>query len=827
MPRLRLFLTCLIFMGVVCTSDVSFSFDYVVNDFTFYPVSDMPRPQKGASFKDPAFHTTITRITDAPADVPGANNHYAQPGYPKHDIENADGTKLLIQSYGGSTWHIWNAQSPYNKIKDIPVSLIGWGSPIDARWSATDPNILYYHYKGDFIKYNLKDDSIEVIWNSEAEWPIDENEIYVVPTLHEEGDGSMDGRYWAFDMYAKKSYNGVTTYYSKGAVVIDAKTKTRASKILSSAPNWIQNPGYTIMSPSGNWVLFGDMIKRYPRDLSGVVSLAANNHSDVAIDDTGREVIVCAGRYWKDGVDKGVWAKMVDIETGELFWLAPVLNTSYHVSGNCYDKPGWAVFSVYAPSSPEEASKWFHHSVLMYELTRSIPSPDFGNHAKIWRVAHTHTVRKGYADDPFAKINRKGTKIWFGSGWGQSYKEGQYDVYQIDLPPTWYQDLQEDGKYNAYPIIIPSTPDKDPAVENANFFICSYKFNDGDAATIASKYDFIVTGLGKASSVPTMKANNSGLKAIHYDNALTHGDDYFVYDTLTGKKIVHDDWGWYLHDISKAEYRASLGEYIASNLKSYGQFDGVFLDDVWHSLNPSVFHQEGTSEDPHLPADLIDNWRSYMIDLIKVVKSGIGSDLLIVNCSWHQTDYVKEADGLMDEWFAHANWQNPTEFYGASSWKGSIDALIKIVNENKYYLAQSGVSGGASQAEIDKLVRYCFSSFLMAVPSNNKFAKHYFVPSLSYSNYYFYSEWEIQLGNPIKSYYEIPGTGLYRRDFEKGIVLVNPTDTSRKVSLDKKYYSSDGKSMSEVELSDHEGLLLFKDGASPASVKGVKIIAIQ
>ena len=62
---------------------------------------------------------------------------------------------------------------------------------------------------------------------------------------------------------------------------------------------------------------------------------------------------------------------------------------------------------------------------------------------RVWRVAHTHTVRKDYSDDPFAKMNRKGTKIWFGSGWGQSYSDGaQYDVYQIDLPATWYEDLK-------------------------------------------------------------------------------------------------------------------------------------------------------------------------------------------------------------------------------------------------------------------------------------------------------------------------------------------------------------------------------------------------
>jgi PKD repeat protein len=75
----------------------------------------------------------------------------------------------------------------------------------------------------------------------------------------------------------------------------------------------------------------------------------------------------------------------------------------------------------------------------MVELTRRTdPKP------RVWRLAHTHTVRKDYADAPFAKINKKGTKVWFGSAWGKAWSDvgSQYDVYQINLPSNWYQDLK-------------------------------------------------------------------------------------------------------------------------------------------------------------------------------------------------------------------------------------------------------------------------------------------------------------------------------------------------------------------------------------------------
>ena len=37
-------------------------FNYVIDDFTFYPTPDLPKPAKGESYIDPYFNTTITRV---------------------------------------------------------------------------------------------------------------------------------------------------------------------------------------------------------------------------------------------------------------------------------------------------------------------------------------------------------------------------------------------------------------------------------------------------------------------------------------------------------------------------------------------------------------------------------------------------------------------------------------------------------------------------------------------------------------------------------------------------------------------------------------------
>ncbi len=54
-------------------------------------------------------------------------------------------------------------------------------------------------------------------------------------------------------------------------------------------------------------------------------------------------------------------------------------------------------------------------------------------------------------------------------------------------------------------------------------------------------------------------------------------------------------------------------------------------------------------------------------------------------------------------------------------------------------------------------------------------------------NIYYYPEYEIDLGVPLDRY-RVNGKGIYERQFEKGMVLVNPSDTeSYTYRLDRKY----------------------------------------
>jgi hypothetical protein len=489
MKLVRKSLTCAIIFVFLSSVEI-FAFDYIINNYNFYAIPNISRPPKGITFQDPVFHTEIVRITDALVDVPtlpsaSTKLNYAQAGYPKHDIENADGTLLIIQSYRYPYWHVWNANPPYNKIKDLPIKFVDTKDP-DVRWDASDPATIYSTYGSTFLKYNVTTGQMTLLHDFKNDFP---GKPISRAYTAEEGDASTDKRYWAFKIRCYAATHS-PTWWDTAYVVYDkdffGKDNGKVISVLNGGgPLW-KGAGFISMSPSGKYVWIGDTHYIYPRDFSSIRSLGFSDHADMAISAEGREVVF-GFKHRSDAL--GYWTCMADIETGQFTWLTQMGKgggvAMYHISANSVDKPGWGLVSCYGPNYPTPPTAWDDLSVYMVELTtRKDPPP------RVWRLAHTHTARKGYSDDSFAKINKKGTKVWFGSGWGQPLASGaQYDVYQINLPSTWYKDLMGNLPPTAS---ISATPLSGKPPLTVNFVgsgkdidgtVVSYSWNFGDGST--------------------------------------------------------------------------------------------------------------------------------------------------------------------------------------------------------------------------------------------------------------------------------------------------------------------------------------------------------
>jgi hypothetical protein len=425
----------------------------MINNFTFYATPNTPKPAKGVPFADPVTGSPITRITDAAIDFVGTQVTGAYHGYVKHDIENSDGTKLIIQSWARSGWHIVSAVAPWNLIQDIVYDPSNTGYPLDCRWDKTDPDILYYEYGSKFFKYSVKANASTLIRDFALDFP---TLLVTNISLEEEGTQSDDGRYWAFIVnscadatHPTPNTNG-DLWWQPAWFVYDLVNNVIVSKILMTTTPLGAN--FLCMSPSGKYVLDGAPPSNIylASDFSLVKGpLQTHGHVCWAIDKTGQEVLVDIGHYYgPDGyVDSGYWVRMWDVTTGNQFWLAPWgPECLFHTSGLMRGKNGWAVVGSYNPNNwPAPPTLWSDASNMLVELVRTNPLPTATNFsARIWRLAQTHMAypANGYIDGDFSKANTKGTKVWFGSSWGTPVEnKGIYDVYQIDLPSTWYTDL--------------------------------------------------------------------------------------------------------------------------------------------------------------------------------------------------------------------------------------------------------------------------------------------------------------------------------------------------------------------------------------------------
>jgi hypothetical protein len=398
-----------------------------------YAPPALPMPAKGASFVDPSFHTTITRLTDKGPDGysgPGIENEYAT-----SSPENADGTRLILRGNDGS-WYLYNATSfkLIEVLSDTIFRECAWVEP-DPRWDNAAANLFYYLCSRDdsstiqLRRYDLQSSAMTVVHDFKSDFP-----AAASITTHSYGDASMDRRYWCL-LAQNSSYDILSVF------VYD---KTTDSIVGQKSGGFPDKPRSVQMGPSGNQCVVGfenlTYAQVYSRDFTQGKDLpdGSNGHSDVARTAAGRDVLV----YQNVRTD---FIAMADLQTGAETRLVPIPfnvneDIGLHISGNCTNTPGWVMTSTYGAKNapPGQSHSWMDTQLFMVELA---PNP------RIWRIAHTHAYtaldyegQKNYFAEAFAAINRQGTSIYFGSNWGSQAADSS-ETYKVSLPADWAASL--------------------------------------------------------------------------------------------------------------------------------------------------------------------------------------------------------------------------------------------------------------------------------------------------------------------------------------------------------------------------------------------------
>jgi hypothetical protein len=250
-----------------------------------------------------------------------------------------------------------------------------------------------------------------------------------------------------------------------------------------------------------------------------------------------------------------------------------------------------------------------------------------------------------------------------------------------------------------------------------------------------------------------------------------------------GQRVRSNQDGKFLMNISNPEFRAYWRDSLIAQVRG-GDYDGIFLD----SASPALLQGEARSpEDPRLFGkgartntfrELGDkSWTAAWGDWISDLNRGLAAQgiPLIPNVgglttTWDDSDYSL-TEGVFSEGFL-----DPT--FAAADWKSAIDQTLSLVARNKIVIMENGFK---SEDDLSRR-RYLLANYLL-VKGTRTYLAYYFSSTLSW-----YPEWELDFGPAQKTATrasDLQWNGVYRRDFAKGVVLVNPGTTPVRVTLDQ------------------------------------------
>jgi hypothetical protein len=404
-----------------------------VTDFEVRQTPSLAEPPARVPFRDPVFGTCLVRVTDRTTDLsPDDTSAGLKNEYSRVQSFNADGSRILVRGID-ATWYLYDADTLQ------PLGELPFDGPVDPRWDASNPDVLYFSEETRLMAYDVRAGEQKLVHDFAADFP--GQSLAAVWTRYE-GSPSLDGRYWglmaedqdwlttAFLVYEQQADRVIATRDMRGMAEVDREIDSvtispLGDYFLAYFDDYCQ-PGQlgTDADPCGLMV--------YDRDLkNGRGLLRIVGHSDPALDADGREVMV----YQDIDTDN---ISMLDLATGAVTPLWPIdfshTSIGLHISGRAFRQPGWALVSTH--DGDPASYTWMDDQVFAIELKPG---------GRVVGLAHTHSLvdesqEHDYWAEPQASVNQDFTRALFTTNWGPS-GTGETEMFLISLPPDWLEQL--------------------------------------------------------------------------------------------------------------------------------------------------------------------------------------------------------------------------------------------------------------------------------------------------------------------------------------------------------------------------------------------------
>lgn len=297
---------------------------------------------------------------------------------------------------------------------------------------------------------------------------------------------------------------------------------------------------------------------------------------------------------------------------------------------------------------------------------------------------------------------------------------------------------------------------------NPDFLVLHYRLAMWQSAP---HVNYVVDGLNWANDYPFVTQHES-----------------WFWHNESKRRVVSNQDGKLLMNIADPGFRAYWRESIAAQVNA-GDFDGVFFDSAspallqWEARTPLDRRLLGTgvrfNRFPELGGrSWITAWQEWIADLDgSLARQGVP---LIPNVgalatTWDNTDYSLTA-GVFCEGFLDPS-------LDTADWKAAASQTIALTRRNKIVILQNYLRSTDDLAKR----KYLLGGYLL-VKGSRSYLVYFSTSALEW-----YPEWDVDLGAPrtnAASIDDLAWRGVYRRDFENGVVLVNPGARSVRVNLE-------------------------------------------
>lgn len=336
--------------------------------------------------------------------------------------------------------------------------------------------------------------------------------------------------------------------------------------------------------------------------------------------------------------------------------------------------------------------------------------------------------------------------------------------------------------------------------------------------------------------VTELKEHHAGVTILAYVPSQSYNERYWPDDNIFRNLPTNSAWwlrdshgaivstwpGLYTMNMSAA-WSESLVNFTSNHIANLPGVDGIFFDIVSDNIswaNNGDIDVDGNGvRDTAASADAL--WKSRVVYFLQYAKAHLGNKYIIINGSSNPA-FQPYVNGRMFETF-------PTPWEGDGTWTTVMNNLVanKQANGPLPLTIINGNTLNTGEQNNFTAVRYGVASSLLEDDVYYSFD----FGDQNHGQLWWYDEYSIDLGPaktsplayaaPTKTFAERStfAPGVWRRDFTRGISLVNSTRTAMAVELNGDYEKihgvqdkrvNDGSIVSETTLGADDGLLLLK-----------------